>query len=194
MPRPNDRPSPAPWIAAAAAVVALAGAAFGPAYLTAASTLDAMQRADAKALEKNIDFIALRTDVSDELKAMFDAEMRKQGLDETAVGVARNFVAAPINAIVDRIATPDGMATLLTPPAGEERKLLTGSELMSSALVQGRLTSLSQLEVAIPDGKKPRSDLVRLKFKRSGLTDWRMVGVHYPASALAGAAGLPTAP
>ncbi|MFZ4071899.1 MAG: DUF2939 domain-containing protein [Caulobacterales bacterium] len=194
MPRPKDRPSPLPWIAAVAAIVALAGAAFGPAYMAAVATLDAMQRADAKALENNIDFVALRTDVSDELKAMFDAEMRKQGLDETAVGVARNFVAAPINAIVDRIATPDGMAALLTPPSGEDRKLLTTPQLLSATLTNGQLTSLSQLEVAIPYGKKPRAELVRLKFKRNGLTDWRMVGVHYPASALAGAAGLPATP
>jgi hypothetical protein len=194
MPRPKDRPSSLPWVAAGVAVVALAAAAFGPGYSTAAATLDAMQRADAKALEKNIDFVALRTNVTDELKSLFDAEMRKQGLDDTAIGVARSFVAAPINAIVDRIATPDGMAALLQPQPDQERTLYTGPQLAGAALVNGRLTALDQLEVAIPDGKKTRDELVRLKFKRVGLIDWRMVGVHYPPNALAGAAGLPTKP
>lgn len=153
-----------------------------------------MQRADAKGLERTIDFVALRTDVSDELKLMFDDEMRKQGLDDAAIGLARNFVAAPINAIVDRIATPEGMAALLQPQPGQERTLYSTGELTSAVAVNGQWTALDQLEVAIPDGKKKREDLVRLKFKRTGLTDWRMVGVHYPPSALAGAAGLPAKP
>jgi hypothetical protein len=193
MPRPKDRSSPLPMVAGVVALIAAVAAAFGPGYGAAVGTLDAMQKADAAGLQKNVDFVALREDVSSDLRAAFDAEMKRQGLDETGIAVARNFVSAPINALVDRIATPEGMAALLKPTDGQERKIYPAHELLAGAVANGRLTGLDGLEIAIPDGAKKRDELVRLTFKRVGLLDWKMVGVTYPANALSSAAGLPPA-
>jgi hypothetical protein len=193
MPRPKDRPSPLPWLAGAAAVVALLAGGFGPGYGAAVGTLDAMQKADVAGLQRHIDFVALRDDVSTDLRTAFDAEMKRQGLDETGIAVARNFVSAPINALVDRIATPDGMAQLLQATPANDRKIYSAQALLSGVFANGSWKGLDALEVAIPDGNKKREELVRLEFRRVGLIDWKMVGVTYPTNALSAAAGLPPA-
>jgi Protein of unknown function (DUF2939) len=169
-------------IGAIAVVASLAGGwFFASPFLTLSSMKSAAERADGSALERYIDFEAVRSD----LKAELAASMQQKASDDTSgmgqLGMALGM--AMIGPMIDSMVTPQGMQALLTKGAAERG----GPEIspMKSILP---IADFSNLKIArdgldrfilTADGHQDGPEFV---FERRGLS-WKLIGVdNLPAS------------
>jgi hypothetical protein len=172
--------SPVPALVALLALALLA--AFAPAYLRAAQTLEALQAGDERAIAERVDFTALRADLKADLAAALDDHYDGAGADEPVKALASMIVAPFVNAIVDRFATPEGLAE--TAAAAIEAQARDGPDaaprsfpdLLWAAIARGSFAAPGTFRVAL--GPSDRATV--LTFGRAGL-DWRLVGIDLPA-------------
>ncbi|MBU6372948.1 MAG: DUF2939 domain-containing protein [Alphaproteobacteria bacterium] len=176
---PAPRPRGSIWPMAALAIVA--ALAFAPAYVRAAQTLAALEARDEAAIAQHVDFPALRADLEKDLSAALDAHYDDAGADDQAKALAAMIVSPFLDAIVEKIASPAGLAAAADAALGDRPPQGFGA-MLGLAVGKGGFTGLSSFEVKLGGGadKKPT---VLVFARRAGL-DWRLAGVDLPPDAL----------
>jgi hypothetical protein len=178
--------SPLPALLALA-VLAIA-AAFAPAYVRAAQTLAALQAGDETEIARRVDFEALRADLKGDLGAALDAHYDNAGADARVKSLASMIVAPFVGAIVDRFASPEGLADVARTAIaarndandGKNAQPKTFQELLSLSAARGGFASPNIFNVSL--GREDRRTV--LAFGRTGVLDWRLVGIDLPADLL----------
>lgn len=156
--------------------------AFAPAYVRAAQTLDAMQRADEAALAQRVDFPALRADVEKDLSAALDAHYAAAGADGTVSSLAAIIVKPFLEAVISEIVSPAGLAKIVKTTLDRDEAPKPFGDLVGVALSKGGFAGVSTFRIALDDDD-PKTEPTRLVFARYGL-DWKLAGLDFPPGAL----------
>lgn len=103
------------WIAAGVvAAVALVALYVASPWMAAARLSDALKTGDPAAIDRMVDFPAVRASLSSQIQSKLNAEMRAD--PETAnnpfAGLVTLLAPAAVNAVVSYIVTPEGLAKL----------------------------------------------------------------------------------
>ncbi len=158
------------YLAAAAALVLLVGGyiAAGP-YLALNGIRDGIVAEDEAALAAHIDFPVLRESMKEQIAAAMTARMEERsGGDPEMIAMGKLFASKMVEVMVDKIATPAGLAMMTSTKGAEERlnkdNVLTGLGVSYEAWNR----------VVVTQAHKPDATLV---LSREGLS-WRWTGVR----------------
>lgn len=139
------------------------------------SLRDAAREGDRQALEQSIDFPALRASVKSEMYEQVEAEVRRNGDDESLAGIAAKFAKGFIDGTVDAVITPNGMSAMLV--TGSLIPPQQGPDAAKEIDWEVKWDSLGTFR-AVPDSKDGQAQPA-LIFKRDGL-GWKLAGVDIP--------------
>lgn len=171
------------------AVVALVGAwALSPIFAMQALTR-AAEQGDEQALERLVDFPAVRQSLKDELNARMMAEMRGgAAVDPALAGIGMLLGPAIVSGAIDAVITPQGVATMVrTAEAPEPQDVLnrprptpgkTEDDVRKSWTYRGA----NRVEVRLTRTDRPDQPLI-LNMDREGLFGWRLVEIDLPDAA-----------
>jgi len=184
MARPQSSPPKArPPIAAFATLAFAAATLFAaPAYVRAAQTLQALQSGDQSALAERVDFPALRADLKADITGALDAHYAAAGAGETVKSLAGMIVAPLVDAIIDRAASPDGLAEIARLSRDPDAPPQTFPQLLGAAISHGGFDGPATFALSYADARARGPS--RLVFARRNLVDWRLAGVDLPPEAL----------
>lgn len=173
--------------AAGLAVVLLLGAwALSPIFAMQALTR-AAEQGDEAALERLVDFPAVRQSLKDQVNARMLAEMRNGGsdLDPALAGIGMLLGPAIVSGAIDAVITPQGVATMVrTGEAPEPQDVLnrprptpgkTEDDVRKSWTYRGA----NRVEVRLTKTDRPDQPLI-LNMDRQGLFGWRLVEIDLP--------------
>lgn len=169
------------------AIVLLLGAwALSPVFAMQALTR-AAEQGDEAALERLVDFPAVRQSLKDELNARMMAEMRSgaAAVDPALAGIGMLLGPAIVSGAIDAVITPQGVATMVrTAEAPEPRDVLnrpraspgpTEENVRKSWTYRGA----NRVEVRLTKTDRPDQPLI-LNMDRHGLFGWRLVEIDLP--------------
>ncbi|MBO9501035.1 DUF2939 domain-containing protein [Brevundimonas sp. A19_0] len=169
------------------ALVAFAGAwALSPVFAMQALTR-AAEQGDEQALDRLVDFAAVRQSLKDELNARMMAEMRADdsGVDPAWAGLGMLLGPAIVSGAIDAVVTPQGVATMVrTAEAPEPEDVLnrpeaspgkTEDDVRKSWTYRGA----NRVEVRLTTTDRPDQPLI-LNMDRQGLFGWRLVEIDLP--------------
>jgi len=169
------------------AIVLLAGAwALSPVFAMQALTR-AAETGDEAALERLVDFPAVRQSLKNELNARMMDEMRNgdSGIDPAWAGVGMLLGPAIVSGAIDAVVTPQGIATMVrTAEAPEPEDVLnrntvaparTDDDVRKSWTYRGA----NRVEVRLTTTDRPDQPLI-LNMDRDGLFGWRLVEIDLP--------------
>lgn len=175
----------------ALAVVALAAAYFGSPVLAVRSLVQAAEAGDAGALERKVDFPALRQSLKGQMAGRLTDELRDKAGDLGAGLGGLGLALAPslADSAVDALVTPRVVAEVVrTGQRPEARDAVRGSDPKPKG-TDSRLhraygyRDLNTFVIRLTREDKPEQPL-RLLMTRHGLFDWKLSGVEFPKSAL----------
>ena len=147
----------------------------------------AAQNRDARALSAYIDFPVLKENLKAEFTAMVARESGSDMSGNPYGAVSTAMTAAFINAMIDRIVTPEGLAILMEgeKPGAPEKAYGNGEKKSDNAgACPNTETTMgyqgfNRFMVTFKD--KGASDApVRMIFKRSGIISWKLVALRIP--------------
>jgi choline dehydrogenase-like flavoprotein len=169
------------------AIVLLLGAwVLSPVFAMQALTR-AAEQGDEAALERLVDFPAVRQSLKDELNARMMAEMRngESEIDPAWAGVGMLLGPAIVSGAIDAVITPQGVATMVrTAEAPEPADVLnrpeaspgeTEDDVRKSWTYRGA----NRVEVRLTTTDRPDQPLI-LNMDRNGLFGWRLVEIDLP--------------
>ena len=167
-------------VVAAAAVIALGASPIFAAH----SLIDAARRGDSAALERKVDFPALRESLKDELNAELRREMRERVAAEDSGLAGLGMMLAPtlVAGAVDSLVTPDGVAAMVQ-TARAPRPETAGERPREPENRDGRrirqsygYRDLNTFVVKLTDDGHPDRSL-SLLMERRNLVGWKLAGV-----------------
>lgn len=170
-------------VAAALAVAALLASGawiYASPWLAVSALRDAADRGDAAALERGVDFPALRATLAAELEARARSSATSAGgalLGSLAAGLAGPLARGA----VDRLVTPEAVAGLLRGRAPELPGIGTGASTAAgpgAAITTGYDGRDAFVVTYAGGGATGRPWSIR--FRRDGLATWRLVSVTLP--------------
>lgn len=173
------------------AVLAFAGAYFGSPVLAVHQLIQAAEAGDAEALERKVDFPALRDSLKTEMAGRFDEELREKagGLGAGLGGLGLALAPSLMNSAVDALVTPRVVAEVVrTGQRPEARDAVQGSDPVPAEGKDDRLhrnygyRDLNTFVIKLTREDRPEQPL-RLLMKRHGLFDWKLSGVELPPRA-----------
>ncbi|MBX9575802.1 MAG: DUF2939 domain-containing protein [Caulobacteraceae bacterium] len=166
-------------LAVVAGVVFLGWFAATP-YLAAKALGEAAERGDARALERLVDFPALRDSMKTEFNERLVGEMRARGEDDPLGGLGAFLGPAIISGAVDALVTPQAVSLMVrsgktpkageTPPAADDRP-----EPKRSLGYRDPNTFAIRFEDAERDDRS-----VTLLMKRRGVFGWKLAAIDLP--------------
>lgn len=169
------------------AVLAFVGAYFGSPVLAVQSLIKAAEAGDAEALERKVDFPALRQSLKDEMAGRFADELREKagGLGAGLGGLGMALAPSLADSAVDALVTPRVVAEVVrTGQRPETRDVVRGGDAEPKA-TDGRLhraygyRDLNTFVIKLSREDRPEQPL-RLLMTRHGLFDWKLSGVEFP--------------
>jgi len=169
------------------ALVAFAGAwALSPVFAMQALTR-AAEQGDEEALDRLVDFPAVRQSLKDEVNARMMAEMRdgESGIDPAWAGVGMLLGPAIVSGAIDAVVTPQGVATMVrTAEAPEPQDVLkrprvTPGETEDDVRKSWTYRGANRVEVRLTTTDRPDQPLI-LNMDRQGLFGWRLVEIDLP--------------
>lgn len=169
------------------AVLAFGVAYFGSPVLAVQSLVKAAEAGDAEALERKVDFPALRQSLKSEMSGAMRDELRDKvgnlgdGLGGLGLALAPSFMDSAVDALV----TPRVVAEVVrTGQRPEARDAVRGSSPEPKAS-DSRLhraygyRDLNTFVIRLTREDRPERPL-RLLMTRHGLFDWKLSGVEFP--------------
>jgi len=149
-------------------------------YLAAKALGAAAERGDARALERLVDFPALRDSMKTEFNERLVGEMRARGEDDPLGGLGALLGPAIISGAVDALVTPQAVALMVksgeTPQAGERPPVADEGPEPKRTL---GYRDLNTFAIGFQDAE--RSDRsVTLLMKRDGLFGWKLAAIDLP--------------
>lgn len=169
------------------AVLAFVGAYFGSPALAVQSLIKAAEAGDAEALERKVDFPALRQSLKDEMAGRFADELREKagGLGAGLGGLGMALAPSLADSAVDALVTPRVVAEVVrTGQRPETRDVVRGGDAEPKA-TDDRLhraygyRDLNTFVIKLSREDRPEQPL-RLLMTRHGLFDWKLSGVEFP--------------
>lgn len=169
------------------AVLAFVGAYFGSPVLAVQSLIKAAEAGDAEALERKVDFPALRQSLKDEMAGRFADELREKagGLGAGLGGLGMALAPSLADSAVDALVTPRVVAEVVrTGQRPETRDVVRGGDAEPKA-TDDRLhraygyRDLNTFVIKLSREDRPEQPL-RLLMTRHGLFDWKLSGVEFP--------------
>ncbi|WP_296167730.1 DUF2939 domain-containing protein [uncultured Brevundimonas sp.] len=166
-----------------AGVIGLAGYWAAAPVLTGQAIIRAAERGDGAALERLVDFPALRESMKGELNDLLVAEMRSDPrvVENNLGGLATMLGPMFISGAVDTVVTPQGVAAMVTTAKAPEADGTASLE-----PDKGRdepdlhkawgYRSLDVFAVTLTDRDRPENSLALL-LERRGLFTWRLAAV-----------------
>ena len=173
------------------AVLAFVGAYFGSPVLAVQSLIKAAEAGDAAALERKVDFPALRQSLKDEMAGRFTDELREKagGLGAGLGGLGLALAPSLADSAVDALVTPRVVAEVVRTGQRPEtrdvaRDAVRGSDpepkSSDSRLYRAYgYRDLNTFVIKLSREDKPEQPL-RLLMTRHGLFDWKLSGVELP--------------
>jgi hypothetical protein len=162
-------------------LLALAGfVAIGP-YRTLNGLRVAVEKGDADAMSKYVDFATLRQNLKDQLNARANSQVNSVFQNGIVSQIAGGLASSVVDASIDSLVTPVGFNRLLAGAALVAGQYSDNSSVpLQQRLQNGRGTfeSLDTFTLAI--SATPGNELV-LVLTRTGLT-WQLTNVRIPAS------------
>jgi len=173
-----------------AIVIAAAGsvllAYFGSPLLAVKSLVEAAEAGDATALERRVDFPALRESLKSEMIAAMNEELgeRSGGLGGGLGGLGLALAPGLVDGAVETMVTPGVVARLVrTGKRPQERDLSEASERSREGELNRSLgyRDLDTFVIRLSRKDRPEQPL-RLLMTRRGLFDWKLSGVEFHRS------------
>ena len=168
------------WPIVAAGVVGAVVLAVAPAYVRAAQTLTALEARDEAAIARLVDFPALRADLEKDLSTALDDHYDAAGASSDVKVLASMIVSPFLNAVVDKFATPRGLAAAADAALGDEPKQGFGA-MMGVVAAHGEYAGPAMFRLELGNGGDAPTVLV---FARHAVLDWRLAGIDLPPDAL----------
>jgi Protein of unknown function (DUF2939) len=160
--------------AIAVIIVAALGWLFVAPLMAANELRLALQSEDTIAIERHVDFPALRDNLRGGLSAaMTDTNDPKNGIEMIGKAIAGAFVSP----LMDLIITPQGLSAIYKNGVGG----ITGRT-DAEVQVSGGLQGLDRYNLVVTDTKKPENSVVLIMMPR-GL-QWKLVGLKFNPQAL----------
>lgn len=171
---------------AAGAGLLVGGYVYASPYITLHNLRNAIENNDAAAIERQVDFPALRESLKEQAKAAMLQSMQREmaGNPFAALGMA---LAGPmVDSMVDVAVTPTGLRQLLASgrlaaqpgdPATTEPAAQPATSPLSN--VSLGYVSINRFEVRIPP-EQGSGAATRLILARSGLSDWKVTAIALP--------------
>lgn len=173
------------------AVLAFGAAYFGSPVLAVQSLIKAAEAGDAEALERKVDFPALRTSLKSEMSGAMRDELREKAGDLGSGLGGLGLILAPsfMDSAVDALVTPRIVAEVVRTGQRPEtrdvaRDAVRGSDPEPKAS-DSRLhraygyRDLNTFVIRLTREDRPEQPL-RLMMTRHGLFDWKLSGVEFP--------------
>lgn len=169
------------------AVLAFGAAYFGSPVLAVRSLVKAAEAGDAAALERKVDFPALRSSLKSEMSGVMRDELRDKagdlgsGLGGLGMILAPSFMDSAVDALVTPRVVAEVVRTGQRPQAGDA---VRGSDPEPKAS-DSRLhraygyRDLNTFVIRLTREDRPEQPL-RLLMTRHGLFDWKLSGVEFP--------------
>jgi hypothetical protein len=186
-------------IVTALAVVAFVGAWLGSPVLAVHQLLQAAEAGDAEALERKVDFPALRQSLKSEMAGRFDEELREKagGLGAGLGSLGLALAPSLMDSAVDALVTPRVVAEVVRTGQRPEARDIAGrsadrgadrGETGGEAEAAGKderlhraygYRDLNTFVIKLSRDDRPDQPL-RLLMKRQGLFGWKLSGVEFP--------------
>lgn len=175
-------------IAGLAAAVGLLGGGYVYAspYIALHRLHSAIETRDAAAIERQVDFPALRESVKEQAKAAMLQSMQQEMADNPFAALGMALAGPMVDNMVNATVTPAGLRQLLASGRLVDQ---TGSQVSTDATVPPagdpfRNVSLGYMafdrfEVSIP-AERGSAPPTRLVLARSGLVDWKLKAIALP--------------
>lgn len=168
----------------AAGVVFLGWFAASP-FLAARALGDAAEKGDAEALERLVDFPALRDSMKQEFNARFVDEMRGSSGDDPFAGLGALLGPALISGAVDALVTPQAIALMVRTGEAPEARDAADPQARADEPEPKRTLGYRDLNTfAINFQDAGREDrAITLLMKRDGLFGWKLAAIDLPEKA-----------
>lgn len=181
---PPSRPRRSIWPLVALGLVLAVTLAIAPAYGRAAQTLAALQARDEATIAARVDFPALRADLETDLSAALDDHYDAAGANADVKALASMIVSPFLNAVVDKIASPEGLAAAANAALGDHPPQ-GFSALLGLTVAKGAFAGPGLFRLSLGGDANDNKDAPTvLVFARHAVLDWRLVGVDLPPEAL----------
>ena len=170
------------------AIAATAAVYWGSPLVAVGEFSHAIATGDAKAVNELIDFPALRTSLKAEAQqvALYRLSGQEKPGSNLLAGLASVVMAPFVNALVDTVATPDGIRSLLSSQAGHSSQPPSGRsgpmdqlESLGHGLAKTRFGYRSWNTFVVTTKDQANRSL-GLTFDRRGFSDWKLVAVDLP--------------
>jgi hypothetical protein len=170
------------------AIAAAAAVYWGSPLLVVAEFSHAIATGDAEAVNGLIDFPALRSSLKVEAQqvALYRLSGHQKPGTNLLAGLASGVMEPFVNALVDTVATPEGIRGLLSRQGGPRRQTPPGQsspmdqwESLGRGLAKTRLGYRSWNTFAVTT-KDQANRTLALTFDRRGFATWKLVAVDLP--------------
>jgi hypothetical protein len=149
-------------------------------YLAAKALGEAAERGDARALERLVDFPALRDSMKTEFNERLVGEMRARGEDDPLGGLGAFLGPAIISGAVDALVTPQAVSLMVksgeTPEAGRDPAAADDRPEPKRTL---GYRDLNTFAIGFHDVER-EDRAVTLLMKRDGLFGWKLAAIDLP--------------
>lgn len=167
-------------------VVAFLAAYFGTPFLTVNNLVAAAQAGDEAALERMVDFPALRDSMKDELTARLmaeaDPQLRDSALGGLGMMLAPMVVSGAVDALVNAPTVASMVRTAETPDPTDPVDATAPAEDGSDEIRRSYgYRDLNTFVLTLTDPDRPTEPL-KLLLTRHGLFAWKLSGIDLPAA------------
>ena len=168
-------------------VLAFVAAYFGSPVLAVQSLIKAAEAGDAEALERKVDFPALRQSLKDEMAGRFTDELREKagGLGAGLGGLGMALAPSLADSAVDALVTPRVVAEVVRTGQRPETRDAVRRADPEPKTSDDRLhrsygyRDLNTFVIKLNREDRPEQPL-RLLMTRHSLFDWKLSGVEFP--------------
>lgn len=163
-------------VGAVVAIVLIGTIAAGP-YLTLNSIKKGLVNQDTEILADNIDFQSVRVDLKEQFNAMLNKKMASMDPNNPFAAFGAALASKLVESIVDRMATPAGLAQAFTgdTPKNAQDSVPEEKEMLKNASYS--YDSLNKFSVHVPS---ENGGEVRIILERMGLFSWKLVRLSLP--------------
>ena len=164
-------------IVGAVVAIALIGTIAAGPYLTLNSIKKGLVNQDTEILADNIDFQSVRVDLKEQFNAMLNKKMASMDPNNPFAAFGAALASKLVESIVDRMATPAGLAQAFTgdTPKNAQDSVPEEKEMLKNASYS--YDSLNKFSVHVPS---ENGGEVRIILERMGLFSWKLVRLSLP--------------
>lgn len=164
-------------------VVAVIGFYFTP-YLAVYNMKKAVEKQDADALSRYVDYPSLRESLKANFIVMMTSELAKSESPFEALGTALGV--SLVNQMIDAFITPESLAMLVKGEehqmgeSGKSQKGESSSETDSETITSMSYEGMNQFVVRVKE-KDSSEDSIKFIYKRDGIFSWKLSALRLPS-------------